>query len=605
MSRDREGAVHGLESSGNLNDREWRRDGYAARISDALAIRSIPFGTVSGGGENRSSGRKGRGHQPGPGDANSQKRRLTKGKAPLLLCPFSMNLPCRLRRYWASSISLAILQASHPATQAHSSPAGVATFEDLRTLAESTARRAHVPREVTLDPFFRALDYDGHRQIQFRQEQALYKDGRGSFIVEFFHPGWMFQKEIRCFNVRPDGTRPFAFDPDLFTYGELKPGPGVKPPTGYSGFRIATPLNDSGEQREFMVFLGASYFRVTTGELLYGISGRGVAVNTVGGLPEEFPDFTHFWMKSPKPGDEEFVLLALLDGPSLTGAYQFTVRPGQSVTRTRVKATLFLRKPVGMLGIAPFSSMFWFGEITHPRPYDFRPEVHDSDGLEIEMEGAPPLWRPLDNTPGQTRLSFFQADHLKGFGMAERDREFQNFEDLEAKYHRRPGTWVTPVSGFGKGSVALIELSTGEETWDNVVCFWSPEKLPSTPDEPITFEYDIDWLEQRPAGALARVTATRRGFATETVDHLYVIDYAPIELNPAADEGWMPETDLKITGGEVTILDHRAMKNPQTGGWRAFFKLDVPEETKLLEMSLDLLRDGEPIAERWIYQWRR
>lgn len=498
-----------------------------------------------------------------------------------------------------------MLPASPLPTQAQTSPADVATFEDLRALAGDMARRPHVPREVTLDPFYRSLDYDGHRQIQFRQDKAIYKDGRGSFIVEFFHPGWMFQKEIRCFNVREDGTQAFGFDPSLFTYGELKPGPDVEPPTGYSGFRLATPISDTGERQEFTVFMGASYFRATSKDLFYGISGRGIAVNTVGSQPEEFPDFTQFWMKSPKPGDAEFILLALLDGPSVTGAYQFNIHPGQAVTRTRVKATLFLRKPVEMLGIAPFSSMFWFGENSHPQPYDFRPEVHDSDGLEIEMEGAPPLWRPLDITPGQTRLSFFQVDKLNGFGMAERDREFRNFEDLEAKYHLRPSTWVTPVSGFGKGSIALIELSTGEETWDNVVCFWSPEKLPSTPDEPLEVEYDIDWLEERPMGRLARVTATRRGFATETVDHLYVIDFTPGELDPPPPEDWVPETDLKITGGEVTILDHRAMKNPQTGGWRAFFKLDVPDETKLLEMSLDLLRDGEPVSERWLYQWRR
>lgn len=498
-----------------------------------------------------------------------------------------------------------MIGSSPQAAHAQMSPNEVTDFDSLVRLAQSMAQRPHVPREVTLDPFFKNLDYDGHRQIQFRQDHSLFKDGRGSFIVEFFHPGWMFQKEIRCFVTDDGKTTPIAFDSSMFKYGDSQPPESVPLPTGFSGFRIATPLSPTSTRQEFMVFMGASYFRASPKALNYGISGRGIAVNTIGSQPEEFPDFTKFWMESPQPGETEFQVLALLDGPSITGAYQFIVKPGETNTSSVVSATLFLRKPVEMLGIAPFSSMFWFGENSHPRPYDFRPEVHDSDGLEIEMEGAPPLWRPLDITPGRTRLSFFQANHLKGFGMAERDREFRNFEDLEAKYHRRPGTWVTPIAGFDEGSVALIELSTGEETWDNIVTFWQPKNLPSTSDEPLHVEYRIDWLEERPGGDLARVTATRRGFATETVDHLYVIDYTPVQLSPAPPEHWVPDVELKVTGGEVTILDQRAMLNPETGGWRAFFRLDVPDETQLLEMSLDVLRDDTPIAERWLYQWRR
>jgi glucans biosynthesis protein len=351
--------------------------------------------------------------------------------------------------------------------------------------------------------------------------------------------------------------------------------------------------------------MGASYFRSVTTELGYGISARGVAVNTIGGEPEEFPDFTHFWIEPPKKGDKLFTCLALLNGPSLTGAYRFSTMPGKT-TGMFVTGSLYLRKPVKMLGLAPFSSMFWFGENTHPKPYDFRPEVHDSDGLQIEIEGGPSIWRPLDNGRDM-RLSFFEVPKLKGFGLAERDRDFKNFEDLEANYHRRPAVWVEPIKGFGEGTVSLVELATGEETWDNIVAFWQPKTIPSTPEEPLHFEYRIDWLEEHIPGLLAKVQSTRRGFVMDsTTEHLYVIDFSHGLIEPAPPADWVPEVKVELTGGDkAEVLDARVMKNPETKGWRAFFKLRVPEEAKLIEMSAELKQAEKVISEKWAYQWRR
>jgi glucans biosynthesis protein len=354
---------------------------------------------------------------------------------------------------------------------------------------------------------------------------------------------------------------------------------------------------------EFLVFMGASYYRAVTTELGYGISARGVAVNTIGGEPEEFPDFTHFWFEAPKPGATSIKLLALLNGPSITGAYEFESTPGKT-TLMKIKATLYLRKQVKMLGIAPFSSMFWFGENSHPKPYDFRPEVHDSDGLQVEIEGGPTIWRPLD-VSRDMRLSLFETDKLKGFGLAERDRDFNNFQDLEANYHRRPAVWVEPVSGFGAGSVTLVELSTGEETWDNIVAMWSPKNLPSTPAEPLRVAYNLHWLDQHEPGKLCKVLNTRRGFVMDSDDHLYVIDFSAGEHAAPAKADWVPDIDLHVSSGEAKILDKRVMRNAETGGWRAFFKLDVPEKTNLLELMSELKDGKQVISERWMYQWRR
>ena len=481
----------------------------------------------------------------------------------------------------------------------------VTDFESLQKLASELARAEYEAPTSSLDPFYEGLQYDDHRQIRFQPEKALFTSPDDTYRVEFFHPGWMFKKPVTFYNLTPGKTAAIPFDAALFDYGNLKVPEGAAPPVGYAGFRILAPNQLANRRFEFLVFMGASYFRAVTTELGYGISARGVAVNTIGGEPEEFPDFTHFWIEPPRKGDEFFTTLALLNGPSLTGAYRFATMPGKT-TAMFVTGSLYLRKPVKMLGLAPFSSMFWYGENTHPKPYDFRPEVHDSDGLQIEVEGGPSLWRPLDNGR-EMRLSFFEVPKLKGFGLAERDRDFKNFEDLEANYHRRPAVWVEPVKGFGEGSVGLIELATGEETWDNIVAFWQPKTLPSGPEEPLHFEYRIDWLEEHLPGLLAKVIATRRGFVMKSdTDHLYVIDFSHGLLEPEPPADWVPEVKVELIGGDAAeVLDARVMKNPETRGWRAFFQVRVPETSKLIEMSAELKRDDKVISEKWTYQWRR
>ncbi|MDZ4288954.1 MAG: glucan biosynthesis protein [Prosthecobacter sp.] len=481
----------------------------------------------------------------------------------------------------------------------------VTDFESLQKLAAQLALRPYQPPAQNLDPFFEGLKYDDHRKIRFREEKALFGGNPGGFSVQFFHPGWMFKKPVGFSNLTLDKSVPVPFDLALFNYHDLKLPATVKNPDGYAGFKVLAPQALLGRPFEFMVFMGASYFRATPSELGYGVSARGVAINTIGGKPEEFPDFTHFWFQPPKPGDKSFRVLALLNGPSVTGAYQFDATPGKT-TDTLIKATLHLRHPVEKLGIAPFSSMFWFGENSHPKPYDFRPEVHDSDGLQIEVEGGPSIWRPLD-VGRDMRLSLFEVDKLKGFGLGERDRDFKNFQDLEANYHRRPAVWVEPIRGFGKGSVVLVELSTGEETWDNIVAMWQPAELPKTPAEPLHVEYRLAWLEEQLPGLLCKVTDTRRGFAMDSDDHLYVVDFTKgaLDLDKPRPKDWVPAVDVIISTGAAKLLDKRVMHNTATGGWRAFFKLDVPPTTKLLEMTCELKDEAKVISERWIYQWRQ
>jgi periplasmic glucans biosynthesis protein len=516
----------------------------------------------------------------------------------MILCSIPIMVAPRL----VASAAFLLLSVSH-STAADFDPTTVTDFASLETAVGMMASQPYTPGSKPLATFFDDLKYDGHRQIRFKESAAHYGQAGDTYRVEFFHPGWTAKKTVGMFDLANGKTTPIAYDAKLFDWGELKVPEGTRYPDGYAGFRVLAPDSFMKRRFEFLVFMGASYFRAVTTELGFGLSARGLSINTIGGEPEEFPDFTHFWFEEPKAGEKFFRVLALLNGPSVVGAYRFEAMPG-STTEMFVKGTLYLRKPVKSLGISPFSSMFWFGENSHPKPYDFRPEVHDSGGLQLALEDGSWLWRPLDNTPGQLRLSIFQANKLKGFGLGERDREFKNFEDLEAVYHRRPAVWVEPISGFDKGNVTLVEIPTGEETWDNIVAFYQPEELP-TATKPFSFSYRLQWLDQKDPEKLSKCTSSRRGFVMDSDDHLYVLDFTAGESGKDKNSEWTPKVKTKITAGEAKILDQRVMRNRETGGWRAFFKLDVPEKTTLLEMSCELMDADKPVSERWVYQWRK
>lgn len=498
----------------------------------------------------------------------------------------------------ALAFSPADLKAKDP------EPPPVRNLLDLEAYASELAQKPYLRPDPGLDPFFDKLNYDDHRRIQFRKDRSHYADA-GPVAVEFFHPGWMFKKPVHFYEISGGQPRGVPFDPAEFDYFGLKVPEGVRYPDGYTGFKVAAVRPESGDRPEFLAFNGASYFRAVGEGLVWGLSARGVAVNTVGGQPEEFPDFTHIWFFRPAQGDRSFRFLALLNGPSITGAYEFEVEHGP-VTTTVVSCSLYLRKPVSLLGVAPFSSMFWFGENTHPKPGDFRREVHDSDGLLFEQEDGPVVWRPLDNGR-QMRHSVFGIRHLKGFGLQKRDRDFANFEDLEARYHERTSVWVDPKEGFGRGNLHLIELSIGEETWDNVVTFWEPEQLP-TATEPLRLSYTLRW-EEGHAHPLAKVTATRWGEAPKALDlpraYQFVVDFDRGAIGRLKPHGWLPQAQVSLRGQGAKLLESGLRIHPETGGWRLNLLVEIPPELPLLELTADLTDGQEAVSERWDYQWRR
>jgi glucans biosynthesis protein len=366
-------------------------------------------------------------------------------------------------------------------------------------------------------------------------------------------------------------------------------------------------LNNETYKDEAAVFLGASYFRAVAKSMHYGLSARGLAVDTAQPSGEEFPWFREFWVKRPEPGDTQITVYALLDSPRAAGAYSFVITPGKE-TLMDTQCTIFLRKGVDKLGIAPMTSMFFYGENTNTRPKDwFRPEVHDSDGLMIHMENGEWLWRPIANSKSLW-VNVFQADNIKGFGLMQRDLNFDHYQDLEARYEKRPSLWCEPKGAWGKGWVELVQIPTEDEIHDNIVAYWRPAAAPV--EQPLSFAYSLSWQypddKKPPAG---RVVATRTEVDRQPGIKKFIVDFEGGEL-----AGLEPKDGVEgiiDIGSGGRLIEHQAYKNQVTGGWRLVFRIKpeetpslaekfMPEKKPIVEIRAFLRHGSSILTETWI-----
>jgi len=480
---------------------------------------------------------------------------------------------------------------------------------DLRARARALAAQDYVEPPTVSDEAAGNLTYDQYRDIRYRPEAAIWRDDALPAEVQLFAAGHVYTGPVRLHLVEDGQAREIAFSPDLFTYGPLVEAPLPAGGVGFSGFRLHGPLNDpdveTGYRDEYAVFQGASYFRAVGAGHGYGLSARGLSIMTAEPEGEEFPAFREFWIETPRADARSVVVHALLDSPSAAGAYRFTIRPGAD-TVIDVEAALYPRRDIDTLGLATLTSMFFFGPQDRSGVDDFRPAVHDSDGLSIWNGRGEWLWRPLGN-PARLEISAFLDANPRGFGLMQRTRDFDAFQDLEARYERRPSLWVEPIGDWGEGSVMLVEIPTDSEVHDNVVAFWRPiEPLAAGSDHMVT--YRLTWCGEAPVRPdLARVTRTMAGGPAENGVELpdgsrwFVIDFEGGPLDALA-----PGTDLnldlsasagRLVGGSVHV-------NPETGGRRVSFGLD-PDGAAAADLRCALDRDGERLTEVWVFRWSR
>ena len=472
-------------------------------------------------------------------------------------------------------------------------------FETLRMQAKTLAASPYVEPATRVPDWLLKLSYDEHRRIRFDPNRSWWHQEGLPFQLQFFHPGFLLNRTVQISEIDGGKAEPIKFDPKFFIYDDVKKKGELPPSMGFAGFRILYPLNKSDD--ELGAFQGASYFRMLCRNTVYGLSARGLALNTAEPGGEEFPTFTEFWIEKPSMGATSLLVYALLDGPSVTGAYRFEINPGAE-TVTTVRAALYFRKAVKTVGIAPLTSMFWHGENTNVATDDFRPEVHDSDGLMIETGAGEWLWRPLTN-PKTVRVAAFGDERPRGFGLLQRDRNFEHYQDLEASYHMRPSAWVEPMGGWGAGSVRLVELPTPDESNDNIVAFWTPDRLPP-PGTPLELEYRLHWFTNqiRPPAGYAIATRHGRTKTHETDLERFVVDFTGPYLSK---EGPDPAIEPVVTVGQGAKLAGATLqKNPYNGSWRVAFAIKPDGSGHPVELRCFLRKPPHVLTETWTYLWQ-
>jgi glucans biosynthesis protein len=475
----------------------------------------------------------------------------------------------------------------------------------LKGQARKLAGNPYQASQDTLPPAMAKLSYDQFQALRFRTDHALWANAGLQFRLQFFHVGRSFTDPVRLYEIVDGQAHEIIYDPAMFEFDKAGIDPKLmRDHVGFAGFRVqfVTDWRD-----DVAAFLGASYFRAVGGDTRqYGLSARALAVDTAFPRPEEFPRFTAFWFERPAKDSGTLTMYALMDSPSIAGALRFQLLPGGTLVMD-IDSALYPRKPIERLGVAPLTSMFFYGENDRRAANDWRPEIHDSDGLSMWTGAGEWIWRPLTN-PGQLHFSSYLDDNPRGFGLLQRDRNFDHYQDDGVYYDRRPSLWVEPKpGGWGKGSVQLVEIPTVDETFDNIVAFWNPAEKPKAGQE-MLFGYRLYWGTHMPyASPLAQTIATRTGIGgtvglkRQYYSGHFAVDFAGGELG-ALPRDTPVEAVITTSHGQVEHVTAHYVE--EFHGYRALFDVRPPDEgIDPIDMRLYLRVSGRALTETWIYLW--
>ncbi len=482
------------------------------------------------------------------------------------------------------------------------------SYDDVIKRAKDLSGQDYSAKQPTLPEQLNSLDFDSYRDIKFREEKSFLHNNGSLFKMQLFPLGFLFKRPVTINIVRDGLPTPIPYTASLFDYGKTKFDTPLPLDTGFAGMRLYYPLSDQKSHDESISFIGASYFRFISRGQKYGLSARGLAINAgIDGQPEEFPYFQEFWMQMPAAGADTIQIYALMDSATLSGAYQFNFILGVQST-VEVTATLFPRKDVLRPGIAPLTSMFFYGENNRRHHGDYRPELHDSDGLLIKNGNGEMLWRPLIN-PKKAQISAFQSSSIKGFGLMQRDTNFEHYQDLDLNYEKRPAYWVEPLDNWGDGQVELAEMPTTDETNDNIVAYWMPKGTIAA-GQPSTFRYRITALSdatsvspsgyavntfQAPAHALGSNEPLPAGSTR------FLIDFAGGELGYHQAFPNFVQPITSITNGK--ILRSFITINKEIEGFRVGVDVSV-NVGETADIRVYLKAGNRALTETWTMPWK-
>jgi glucans biosynthesis protein len=484
-------------------------------------------------------------------------------------------------------------------------PAEAFSFDALIERASAMAKMPYVSPPRPMPEVVQQIDYDAWGNIRYRPDSALFANGPAQYPATFFHVGQFFQKSVKMHVLERGQAREILYSPDYFSMPKDSIAHQLPENTGFAGFRLQeSRKRKDWRTQDWVAFLGASYFRAIGALNQYGLSARGAIIDSAEPTPEEFPDFTEFFIEGGRKDSDPVSIYALLNSPSLTGAYHFTVRRTEGVIQ-EIDMALFVRSDIKRLGLAPLTSMYWFSESEKRKREDWRPEVHDSDGLAIWNGQGERLWRPLINQPFAVTSSF--TDNTpKGFGLLQRDRNFEDYLD-GVNYERRPSLWVEPLGDWGPGAIQLIELPTDDEIHDNVVAYWRPQE-PARAGSSYRMRYRLHWLGDEPYPAkVARCVATRvgRGGQPGKPRPRGVFKFSVEFAGPALDPLWGDTVKAEpiVTASSGTVSGAFMQPVPGTRRWRAIFDL-TPVGNEPVELRLYIRGNDNALTETWLYQFR-
>lgn len=480
-------------------------------------------------------------------------------------------------------------------------PARPFDFSILRQRAKALAAKQYAAPKPAVPDLLKTIDFDTMQKIRFQPEYGLWTEGNGPFAVRFFHLNQYADLPVKAHVLMKETAREVLYAPRYFDYSGTDLEGKLPPDLGFAGFRV---MDNRTSDTDWLAFLGACYFRSAGALGQYGASARGIAVNTALSTREEFPRFTEFWLAEPVLGSNTITIYALLDGPSLTGAYRFDAVKDDGVV-IDVHAELFTRRDIPRLGIAPLTSMYWYGENDRRRATDWRPEIHDSDGLALWTGKSERIWRPLVNPPSVQTNAFLDIDP-KGFGLLQRDRSFDHYQDDGAFYDKRPSIWVEPRDRWGEGAVKLVEIPTDDEIHDNIVAFWEP-KDPVTGGGTHSLDYRLHWLsdEPHPPATVARVVATRLGrggvpgVPRPANKRKFVIDFSGGPLD-SLERRFDLKPTVSVSRGKVD--NDYVIKVVGTDRWRAFFDLSADGKDPV-DIRCYVRLEDRTLTETWLYQY--
>ncbi len=409
------------------------------------------------------------------------------------------------RSFLASAAALSIIAGSANRLLAQDAAAEFSRSVVLdRARALAAAPYAAPP---ALPEWLTALSAPDHAAIRFRDDRRFFSNPPSALQVDLVHPGFIYAVPVEIFVIEDGQAKAVPYDPDLFSFGTVTPPAPDALPGGFAGLRVLSALNQPDMMVPFASFAGASYFQAISKDQVFGTSARGLAIGTGEPAGEEFPFFRAHWIEPP--ANDRIVIHSLLDGQSASGAYRFTLRPGD-VTQIDVEATIFARDEITHLGLAPLTSMFLFDAKDRSEHDDYRLGVHDADGLAMWNGSDERLWRPL-HSPRLLQISAFSDTAPRGFGLIQRDKRFESYEDLTGMFHRKPSVWVEPIGAWGKGHIVLVEIPSNDEVHDNIVAYWRPTS-PVPAGSEVSLTYRLTWGWDVPdLNGLLRVVRTLSG----------------------------------------------------------------------------------------------